>query len=262
MMSDYGDTTQNVDSFVPEGIKATPDVEGVFNSPMNDGVEKEKNTREEDINKETDDAGDAKEDESEDDGPPNEYKKKAKKLEKIMEEMRGFAYRTDISATEKVNQVKRLLDEAQDKPPVPPKVEPPKVEEKPEAESIKRPLEDNQNSNGQPQPKMFKHFLEGGDDDDEGKAKGSDDEDGVIDSCVVCGLYLEVFKEDKDKELQHYLSHGFNILKEFEILKPDDSLFLCCNLCSSIYPKKCHVNYRKHLVSDHTERIVEIFREI
>jgi len=257
-MSDYEENSLD-SSPTEEGTKPTTDTEGDCNSPMNDGVEKEKNPGEEATDKESlDDSGEAKKDESDDDddGPPNEYKKKAKKLQGIMDEMKGFVYRTDISATEKVNNVKRLLDEAQDKPPAPPK-----VEEKPAAaESIKRPSEDTQN--GQPQPKMFKHFLEGGDDDEEGKAKNSDDEDGVIDSCVVCGLYLEVFKEDKDKELQHYLSHGFNILKEFEILKPDDSLFLCCNLCSSVYPKKCHVNYRKHLVSDHTDRIVEIFREI
>merc|ERR1711872_402137 len=86
--------------------------------------------------------------------------------------------------------------------------------------------------------------------------------DAEVDCCVVCGLHRAVFKEDTGRELHHYLSHGFNILKEFDILKPDDSLFLICALCSSVYPRKCHVNFRKHLVSDHTERIVEIFREI
>jgi len=177
-------------------------------------------------------------------GVSAEPKTKVEKLEGILTQMKGFVYRTDVSATEKVNQIKRLLDEADGKPKEVPKP----------AESNKRPAEENKN--GEPKPKMPKN------DNEDGEDRNSDDEDGVIDSCVVCGLYLEVFKEDKAKELQHYLSHGFNILKEFEILKPDDALFLCCNLCTSIYPRKCHVNYRKHLISDHTDRIVEIFREI
>lgn len=85
-------------------------------------------------------------------------------------------------------------------------------------------------------------------------------EDVDIDSCVVCGLSLRVFKEDTMKEIHHYLSHGFRVLKEFGILKPDDSLFLMCNICDSVYPKKCHGNFRRHLVEEHRDRVVEIFR--
>ena len=60
-------------------------------------------------------------------------------------------------------------------------------------------------------------------------------------------------------------------------MKKDDSLFLMCNICDrssleinekamkmylffSVYPKKCFVNFRKHLVEAHTDRVVEIFR--
>eukprot|EP00090_Calanus_glacialis_P029246 TRINITY_DN46943_c0_g1_i1.p1 TRINITY_DN46943_c0_g1~~TRINITY_DN46943_c0_g1_i1.p1 ORF type:complete len:245 (+),score=112.23 TRINITY_DN46943_c0_g1_i1:51-785(+) len=173
---------------------------------------------------------------------PEEWKAKAKQLEGMVEKMKEFVFRTDISATDKVNQVKNLLVPEEEKPKPAPQVH------------KKRAAVDE---DGAPKPKIKKTGGEG----DDGEVN-SDDEDRDIDSCVVCGLYLQVFKDDKDKELQHYLSHGFNILKEFEILKPDDTLFLCCNICSSIYPRKCHVNYRKHLVSDHTDRIVEIFREI
>lgn len=88
------------------------------------------------------------------------------------------------------------------------------------------------------------------------------DEEGEVDCCVVCGLHRGVFKEDIGRELHHYLSHGFNILKEFDILKPDDSVFLICNICNSPFPRKCHVNFRKHLVAEHKDRIVEIFREV
>merc|ERR1712096_388117 len=117
-------------------------------------------------------------------GAPAEPKTKVEKLESILTQMKGFVYRTDVSATEKVNQIKRLLDEADGKPKEVPKP----------AESNKRPAEENKN--GEPKPKMPKNDNEDG-------------EDRMIDSCVVCGLYLEVFKEDKAKELQHYLSHGF-----------------------------------------------------
>jgi len=176
----------------------------------------------------------------------NEWKVKAEKLADAVEQMKGFVFRTDISATEKVNQVKRLIGVAQNEH---------KEEPKP-VENNKRPAEGGKID--EPMPKVQKKEI--GEDGE--VLNNSDDEDQDIDSCVVCGLYLEVFKDNKDKELHHYLSHGFNILKEFEILKPDDALFLCCNLCPSIYPRKCHVNYRKHLTSDHTDRIVEIFREV
>merc|ERR1711997_759055 len=73
-------------------------------------------------------------------------------------------------------------------------------------------------------------------------------------ACVVCGLSLKVFRNDATKELIHYLSHGFTVLKEFNILKPDDSLFLMCNICTSgVYPKKCQKTFRNHLVEEHSE---------
>jgi len=178
---------------------------------------------------------------------PEEMKQKIKKYDDIFDKMKACVFRTDISAMEKVNQVKLML--------VPPAPVEEKAKHQENTGNLKRPAD---NGDEAPKPKVVKT----GEDDGKGDEIGSDDEDRDIDSCVVCGLYLQVFKEDKAKELHHYLSHGFNILKEFDILKPDDSLFLCCALCSSVYPRKCHVNFRKHLVSDHTERIVEIFREI
>ena len=69
-------------------------------------------------------------------------------------------------------------------------------------------------------------------------------------------------------------------IQEFDILKPDDSIFLICNICNSPFPRfflalliissgatflfsrKCHVNFRKHLVGEHTDRIIDIFREV
>merc|ERR1712105_121112 len=157
------------------------------------------------------------------------------------EKMKGCVFRTDISATDKVNQVKILLVP-------PPVIEKPKHEENPG--SLKRPAD---GGNDAPKPKVIKTGEDGG----EGERLVRMMKTEIL-TPVVCGLYLQVFKEDKSKELHHYLSHGFNILKKFDILKPDDSLFLCCALCGSVYPRKCHVNYRKHLVSDHADRIVEI----
>ena len=78
----------------------------------------------------------------------------------------------------------------------PPDNEKPKNEDN--SESRKRPADDG---NEAPKPKVIKSGEEGG----EGGEVGSDDEDRDIDSCVVCGLYLQVFKEDKGKELHHYL---------------------------------------------------------
>merc|ERR1719348_1457027 len=135
-----------------------------------------------------------------------------------------------------------------------PPVEAIKPEEAQPKAGLKRPAETNPEAS---LPKVVKPDTEEGEDK---KDEGSDDE--PIDSCVVCGLYLNVFKDDHAKELHHYLSHGFNILKEFDILKPNDALFLVCNLCGSPFPKKCHGNFRKHLVTEHQEKIIEIFREI
>jgi len=173
-------------------------------------------------------------------------------LENILnKEIKTICERTDVSAFNKVNMILDIIKTSQPK----------KKEEEAakDSESKKRPADD---SSEEPKNKSSK-TEEDEDKDNKSKEDGDDsDEEGNIDSCVVCGLYLSVFKEDSAKELHHYLSHGFNILKEFDILKPDDSLFLVCNLCGSPFPRKCHVNFRKHLVAEHEKKIVEIFREI
>jgi len=154
------------------------------------------------------------------------------KLDKIKE----LCLRTDLSALAKVDQILQVIDP---KPPSPVK----------ENSNGKRAAEDL-TVNIDP-----KHFKSANEDDDEDR-----EVDGDLDSCVVCGLSLMAFKGDKMKEFHHYLSHGFRILKEFEVLKPDDSFFLMCNICTSVYPKKCHGNFRKHLIDEHSDRVVEIFR--
>ena len=111
----------------------------------------------------------------------DELKIKAKQQDEVLKKMKEFVFRTDISATDKVNQVKKLLVPEEDKP---------KQEDKP---SMKRSAD----GDGAPKPKIIKTGEDGED--------NSGDEDRDIDSCVVCGLYLQVFKEDKGKELQHYL---------------------------------------------------------
>ena len=117
--------------------------------------------------------------------------------------IKDLCKRTDLSAIAKVDNILLIIDpeQAKQNPPL----------------AQKRPLED-QNLN-----EDSKHFKRAADIDDVGP------ED--VDSCVVCGLSLRVFKEDAMKEMHHYLSHGFRVLKEFEILKPDDSFFLMCNIC-------------------------------
>ena len=125
----------------------------------------------------------------------------ANKLKLIKE----LCKRTDLSAIAKVDKILLIIDpeQAKQNPPL----------------AQKRPLED------QNLKENSKQFKGAADIDDAGP------EDVDIDSCVVCGLSLRVFKEDTMKEMHHYLSHGFRVLKEFEILKPDDSFFLMCNIC-------------------------------
>merc|ERR1711935_152328 len=169
------------------------------------------------------------------------------KLENYLnKDIREICKRTDLSAFNKVleiaNIIKKEFDPAEIKKP------------EPEVKGGDKKAAPEYSPGEVPKAKVPKPDGEGGDKED----KTSDDED-AIDSCVVCGLYLNVFKEDHAKELHHYLSHGFNILKEFDILKPNDMMFLVCNLCGSPFPKKCHGNFRKHLVSEHQEKIVEIF---
>jgi len=181
---------------------------------------------------------------------------RSKKLENILNiQIKTLCEKTDVSAFNKVNMVLEIIKASQ------PKEE--KEETEGKRETNKRSADDSseQPKNKCSKPEEKKENKEG--EMKKGKDDGEDsDEEGHVDSCVVCGLYLSVFKEDSSKELHHYLSHGFNILKEFDILKPDDSIFLLCNLCGSPFPKKCHVNFRKHLVAEHEQKIIEIFREI
>ena len=139
----------------------------------------------------------------------NEKKDDKKEEKSKLMRIKELCLRTDISALAKVDQILQVIDP---KPPSPVK----------EHSNGKRAAED---VTVNIDPKHFKAANE--DEDDDGKEVDSD-----LDSCVVCGLSLMVFKGDKMKEFHHYLSHGFRILKEFEVLKPDDSLFLMCNICS------------------------------
>ena len=130
--------------------------------------------------------------------------------------IKQLCLRTDISAMIKVAQILDIID---------PK--PVKNEETSEnnRETVKRSIDqavvgDKVNTN-----KKLKT--------DEGVEEVVEDEDNVVpDTCVVCGLALRVFNDDKRREVHHYISHGFRVLKEFEVLKPDDSLFLMCNICN------------------------------
>ena len=116
--------------------------------------------------------------------------------------------RTDLSPVAKVDKILLIIEPDQENQSPP--------------QTQKRPLEDQ---NFKPTSKQFKGAAAADIDAD------ASVEDVDIDSCVVCGLSLRVFKEDTMKEIHHYLSHGFRVLKEFGILKPDDSLFLMCNIC-------------------------------
>ena len=123
--------------------------------------------------------------------------------------IKDLCKRTDLSAVSKVDNILLIIDpepeQEKQSPPLP----------------QKRPLEDQ---NLKENPKQFKGAAEA-------EIDVASVEDVDIDSCVVCGLSLRVFKEETMKEMHHYLSHGFRVLKEFEILKPDDSFFLMCNIC-------------------------------
>ena len=119
--------------------------------------------------------------------------------------IKDLCKRTDLGAIAKVDNILLIID--------------PEQEKQNPLLAQKRPLQD------QNLKENSKQFKGAADIDDAGP------EDVDVDSCVVCGLSLRVFKEDAMKEMHHYLSHGFRVLKEFEILKPDDSFFLMCNIC-------------------------------
>jgi len=207
--------------------------------------------------------------------------------ELIFVEMKLTADRTDISACQKVEKIKAFIeqvreDEEEEEEEEVSTTEEIKLIKDPPAEAggdslkgnvdpklqetvnnLKRPAPAEADADESPEAKAARLAAKMKDLEDGGEAnEGSDGEGGEVDCCVVCGLHRGVFKEDTGRELHHYLSHGFNILKEFDILKPDDSIFLICNICNSPFPRKCHVNFRKHLVGEHTDKIIDIFREV
>jgi len=209
----------------------------------------------------------------------DKLKERIQVLEEIIfVEMKLTADRTDISACDKVNRIKGFIEQVREEPDEPEEI---KLDGSPEigngneedvkstngdGVNLKRTAEEETHPDASEAKTAKPNDFIGDGPDGEKKppfeAGGySDDEEADVDCCVVCGLHRGVFKEDTGRELNHYLSHGFNILKEFDILKPDDTLFLICNICNSPFPRKCHVNFRKHLVSEHMEKIVEIFRE-
>jgi len=193
--------------------------------------------------------------------------------ELIFVEMKLTADRTDISACEKVNKFRafieqvRLVDDDEEDVKEAEEEKAKEVEEDKEIKTpMKRPAEEltpeEKEAKAAKIEKEVQDARDGVPPSGWKEGEESEGEEGEVDCCVVCGLHRGVFKEDVARELHHYLSHGFNILKEFDILKPDDSIFLVCNICNSPFPRKCHVNFRKHLVSEHKDRIVEIFREV
>jgi len=206
--------------------------------------------------------------------------------ELIFVEMKLTADRTDISACEKVDKIKAFIEQVREEEDEEDEVSMTTTDEKAakdaseaagktgenvdpkqkleeDVSNLKRPAPADAAADESPEVKAARLAAKMKDLEDGGEAaEGSDEEGGEVDCCVVCGLHRGVFKEDTGRELHHYLSHGFNILKEFDILKPDDSIFLICNICNSPFPRKCHVNFRKHLVGEHTDRIIDIFREV
>jgi hypothetical protein len=182
--------------------------------------------------------------------------------ELIFVEMKLTADRTDISAVEKVNKIKAFIEQVRDvedddesegapEPADADAPDPVKEEDAPTngaAGGVKRPA-DEEPAGDAKAARIAKEAQDAADGvPPEGwKAKGKEVKEGKegdseeetdVDCCVVCGLHRGVFKEDTGRELHHYLSHGFNILKEFDILKPDDTIFLICNICNSPFPRQ------------------------
>merc|ERR1739838_37102 len=159
--------------------------------------------------------------------------------EETLLKIKSVAYRTDMGALDKINRIKGLLERSGEEDT------------------------DRIGENGGVKRKNEEEVI------DCPKAKTGKDGDGCMseedtaDCCPVCGLRLEVFQHNPVREVQHYLSHGFTPLKEFNVLKSDDSLFFCCNLCDQVYPRRIGAPLiRKHIVTVHAARVVDMFRDI
>ena len=118
--------------------------------------------------------------------------------EETLLKIKSVAYRTDMGALDKINRIKGLLERSGEE----------------ETDRI--------GENGGVKRKNEEEVV------DCPKAKTGKDGDGCMseedtaDCCAVCGLRLEVFQHNPVREVQHYLSHGFTPLKEFNVLKSDD----------------------------------------
>merc|ERR1712156_1194137 len=153
-------------------------------------------------------------------------------LEGKLPEIKDLCLRSDLSALAKIDQILSIIDpslvQRVNSTPTPPRTE-----------AGKRPADLSAGNVGLSCSKIPKFDIE------------TDIKTEMMDSggCAVCGISLTEFRNDSTRELVHYLSHGLSVLKEFDVLKSDDTLFLMCNLCSSVYPRKCQKTFRNHLVT-------------
>jgi len=161
------------------------------------------------------------------------------KISKIKE----ICHRTDISALMKIDQILNVIESKK------------KIDKDTNESSSRGIKRENEAKTDDVSPSKKPKNRE--DDSIDGDADEEVDSD--VDSCVVCGLGLCAIG-NMFNEFNHYMSHGYRVLKEFDVMKRDDSLFLMCNICTSVYPRKCQGNFRKHLQEQHMEKIVEIFR--
>ena len=95
---------------------------------------------------------------------------------KKLADIKDTCLRTDLSALAKIDKILNLID--------------------PSFNKNKRPADCDMNSGDK--PKQAKH-------DDAEESEEPNETFLGIDSCVVCGLTLKVFKEDQMKEFQHYM---------------------------------------------------------
>ena len=120
--------------------------------------------------------------------------------EETLLKIKSVAYRTDMGALDKINRIKGLLGRAGEED----------VDSIGENGGVKRKNEEEVIDSA----KTAKTRKD---------ADGCGSEEETADCCcAVCGLRLEVFQQNPVREVQHYLSHGFTPLKEFNVLKSDD----------------------------------------